>query len=137
MPNYKTIDTASAFIGWGKLDQEVEIEVLTFDPTGGTTAQGKPCPRVVGTLVADADNYKNLSDPDNREHVRLRKGEQVTVEGGIENLRKALLIADPKRGDLLKMTYVDTYVTDKGNKGKVIKVQHAPASEGSVSEDDI
>jgi hypothetical protein len=135
MPKYKTIDTASTFIGWGRLDQSVEVEVLTFDPQGATTPNGKRVPRVVGTLVEDCDNYTNLSG--DREHHRLKAGEQVTIDGSVENLSRGLVLASPARGDFLRLTYVDTYPTDKGNKGKVIKVEHASAAQGSVTEDDL
>ena len=132
MPKYRTVDTASTFIGWGKLEQQVELEVLTFEPAGGRDFNNNPCPRVVGTLMADCDNYKDLRG--DIERVKLKAGQQVTVEGGVENLRKGLLLVEPKRGDLLRLTYTDTYDTPQG-KGKVIKVEHAPAGEGSVSED--
>jgi hypothetical protein len=136
MPKYRTIDTASTFIGWGKLDQEVELEVLTFDPAGATTPNGKRVARVVGKLIADADNYKDLTG--DRTHIRLRAGEQVTVDGSIENLNRGLIMASPSRGDFLRLRYADTYPTDKGNKGKVITVEHAPAGDGgSVAEDEL
>jgi hypothetical protein len=134
--NYKTVDTASTFIGWGKLDQSVEVEVLTYDPQGATTPNGKKVGRVVGTLVEDCDNYTKLSE--DRQHVRLKAGEQVTIDGSVENLNRGLMLASPSRGDFLRLTYTDTYPTDKGNKGKVIKVEHAPAgAAGSVGEDDL
>lgn len=134
MPRYKTVDTASSFIGWGKLGQEVELKVLTFEPTGGKDFNGKACPRVVGTLVEDCDNYKDLRG--DKKRVQLKAGEQVTVEGGVENLRKGLLQADPQRGDFLRLSFVDTYETDRGD-GKVIKVEHAKGEAGAVSADDI
>lgn len=135
MPKYRTIDTQSSFIGWGKKGQEVELQVLTFDSTGATTPNGNKVPRVVGTLLKDTVNYKNLSDE--KEEVELKAGEQVTVDGSIENLRKALLLANPSRGDFLKMVFTDTYETDYASKGKVIELQHAPGDEGDVGEDDL
>lgn len=137
MPKYRTVETASTFIGWGKLDQSVELEVKTFEPAGATDPNGNKVPRVVGTLVADADNYKNLSG--DMERIKLRSGEQVTVDGTVENLRRGLLLAEPKRGDFLRLTFVDTYDTGRRgeSKGKVIKVEHAPAEEGGVKEDDL
>lgn len=134
MPRFRTIDTQSSFIGWGKLDQQVTFEVLTFEPAGGKDFNGNPVPRVVGTLTEDCDNYRDLRG--DTERVKLRAGTQVTVEGGVENLRRGLLLAEPKRGDLLRLTYVDTYETNQG-KGKVIKVEHAPAEPGAVGEDDL
>jgi hypothetical protein len=131
---YRTVDTASAFIGWGEKGQAVELEVVTYDPTGATTPNGKVVPRVVGTLVEDCDNYKNLRGGSPTK-ARLRAGEQVTVDGSVENLRKGLMIANPARGDFLRLTFTDTYDTREGE-GKVITVEHAPAASG-VKEDDL
>jgi hypothetical protein len=129
---------AGKFISWGKLGQEVTVKVFDFDPVGGKDFNGNVCPRLMGTLVDDADNYRDLRG--DRTHERLKAGEMVTVEGGTANLKKGLLLCDPKRGDLVRLTYEDTYETAAG-KGKVIKVQHKAGSgdsdEDAVSEDDI
>ncbi len=140
MPGYRTVDTQTTFIGWGKLGQQVELEVLTFDPQGGTTPNGKKVARVVGTLVDDCDNYTHLSE--DRQQVRLKTGAQVTVDGSVDNLNRGLLLAEPERGDKLRLTYVDTYPTDKGNKGKVIKIEQDTSGRGkaakkTVTEDDL
>lgn len=134
---YETVDTASTFINWGRLGQQVQLEVLSFDPTGGTNYNNEPCPRVVGRLLADCDNYRDLRGT--AERVTLRAGAQVTVDGGTANLRKGLLIAAPERGHHLQLTYSDQYETTQG-KGKVITVaidRDPPRGDDPVGEDDI
>ncbi len=121
MTEWKKIDTASQFISWGKLGQQVELEVVAYDPAGGLDFAGNPCPRVLGVLTADCDNYKNLRT--GGEHVRLTAGTQVTVDGAVANLRRALTIASPARGDKMRFTFADTYKTESGNPGKVIEVE--------------
>lgn len=139
MPNWKTIETPiGAFIGWGKKGQEVTVRIFELTAEGGKNFQGNPCPRLVGTLVEDATNYVNLRK--NPEAIKLDAGDMVTVEGGTANLKRALLelIAQgAKRDDLTRITYEDTYETSDGNEGKAFKVEHAPASDNSVSEDDL
>lgn len=140
MPKYKTVEVpVGAFIGWGKQGQEVEIQVFTFSETDGHDFNGNSCPRVVGTLQADCDNYRDLkSNPPT--HETLKAGEMVTIDGATANLKKALLLASPKSKDFMRFTFSDTYKNDKGE-GKVITVEHAeydPADDTSgVSEDDI
>jgi hypothetical protein len=133
MPEYKTIDVPTGlFIGWGKVGQQVTLRVVTFDATGGTDAQGRTCPQLIGTLTEDCDNYRERGTV----HERLKAGEMVTVNAGLANLKKGLLIADPKPGDLVRMTFVDTYKTAQGE-GKVIKVEHAKGEPQAVNEDDL
>lgn len=130
MTEWKKIDTASQFISWGKLGQQVELEVVAYDPAGGVNFKGDACPRVLGVLTADCDNYRNLRS--GGEHVRLTAGTQVTVDGAVTNLHRALTIASPARGDKMRFTFADTYQTESGNPGKVIEVEisrvgHNPA----------
>jgi hypothetical protein len=133
MADFKTIEVPTGrFIGWGKLDQQVTVRVVSFDPTGGTDFKNNICPQLIGTLVADCDTYKDKGATKER----LEAGEMVTVNGGLANLKKGLLIADPKPGDLVRMTFVDTYKTAEGD-GKVIKVEHARDEPAAVSADDL
>lgn len=132
------------FIGWGPAKgpsdppQTVTVNVLDFDPTGGRDFNDQPCPQLVGTLVDDCDNYRDKGTT----HERIKAGELVNVTGATANLRKGLLIADPKRGDLVRMTYNDTYEAAKGQ-GKVVQVEVArgagsdASAEGTVSEDEL
>lgn len=133
MAEFKTIDVPTGrFISWGKLDQCVTVKVVSYDPVGGRDFQNNICPQLIGTLTEDADNYRDKGAV----HERLPAGEMVTVNGGVANLKKGLLLADPKPGDLVRMTYVDTYKTAQGD-GKVIKVEHARGEPGAVSADDL
>jgi len=133
MADFKTIDVPTGrFISWGKLDQQVTVRVVSFDPTGGRDFQNNICPQLIGTLTEACDNYRDKGAT----HERLDAGEMVTVNGGVANLKKGLLMADPKPGDLVRMTYVDTYKTAQGD-GKVIKVEHAPSEPAAVSADDL
>lgn len=140
MTEWKKIDTASQFISWGKLGQQVELEVVAYDPAGGVDFKGNPCPRVLGVLTADCDNYRNLRT--STELDRLTAGTQVTVDGGLTNLRQKLIIASPARGDKMRFTFADTYQTESGIPGKVIEVEISraghnptPAAAGDFSDE--
>lgn len=120
------------FIGWGpKPGQVVTVKVTSFDPTGGSDANDKPCPQMVGTLIGEADSYRDQGAT----KTHLPDGELVTVTAGIANLKAGLAAADPKPGDTVRMDFNDTYKTAKGT-GKVIEVSIARASQ-SVTADDI
>lgn len=142
-PTWKKIEVPQGrFIGWGKIGQSVTIDVLDYQPSGGTDFNGNTCPLVTGTLVEDCDNYTDKGTSKER----LKAGELVSVTCGQANLRKGILACDPKRGDLVRLTFTDTYTASKGE-GKVIEVEHAPGAGGgshaagdssdSVGEDDL
>jgi hypothetical protein len=131
------------FIGWGPAKgpsnppQTVTVNVIDFDATGGKNFNGDPCPQLMGTLAEDATNYRDKGATKET----IEAGELVTVTAGTANLKKGLLIADPKRGDLVRMSYNDTYQTAQGD-GKVIAVEiargaGADTSGDKVSEDDL
>jgi len=126
MTEFKKVEVPQGrFIGWGKKGQSVTIDVLDFDPTGGSDFNNNACPQVTGTLVEDCDNYRDKGTTKER----IKAGELVAVTCGQANLRKGILICDPKRGDLVRLTFTDTYETAKGD-GKVIEVEHAPGAGG-------
>lgn len=118
------------FIGWGKKGQSVTVKVMTYDPNGGKDFNGNICPQMVGTLTEEADNYRDKGTT----HERLPAGELVTVTAGVANLKRGLQAADPHPGDLVRMTFTDTYKTANGD-GKVIEVQIARASLAVSAED--
>jgi hypothetical protein len=133
MPDFKTVDIPQGtFIGWGKKGQTVTVKTLSFDPIGGSDFNRNPCPQLVGTLVEACDNYKDKGTA----HETLAAGELVTVTAGQANLKRGLMAADPKPGDLVRMTYTDTYKTAQGE-GKVIQVEIAPGTPDAVTADDI
>lgn len=133
MPEFQDIEVARGrYIGWGRQGQTVTVRVDSYDPVGGTDANDRPCPQLVGTLTEAADNYRERGTV----HERLDTGELVTVTAGIANLKAGLLAADPHPGDLVRMEFADTYKTAKGT-GKVIKVQIARGNPAAVTADDI
>jgi hypothetical protein len=130
MPEFQDVDIPQgAFIGWGKQGQTVTVTVASFDPTGGSDFNNNPCPLLVGTLTEAADNYRDQGTT----HEQLDAGELVTITAGQANLKRGLLAADPKPGDIVRMIFTDTYKTASGT-GKTIKVQIArsPAPVGDV-----
>lgn len=133
MTEFTKVEVARGdFIGWApKPPQTVIVKVQSFDPLGGTDANDKPCPQLVGTLTEACKSYR-----DQGATVRdLAAGDLVTVTAGVANLKAGLLAADPKPGDVVKMDFNDTYKTAKGT-GKVIEVLIARASQ-AVSADDV
>lgn len=133
MTEFTKVEVARGdFIGWAsKPPQTVIVKVQSFDPLGGTDANDKPCPQLVGTLTEDTVSYRNQGT----EKRDVKAGDLVTVTAGIANLKAGLLAADPKPGDVVKMDFNDTYKTAKGT-GKVIEVLIARASL-AVSADDV
>jgi hypothetical protein len=132
MTEFTKVEVARGdFIGWApKPPQTVIVKVQSFDPLGGTDANDKPCPQMVGTLTEDTKSYR-----DNGATVRdLKAGDLVTVTAGIANLKAGLLAADPKPGDIVKMDFNDVYKTAKGT-GKVIDVLIARASQAVTADD--
>jgi len=136
MPEFQKIEIPQGtFIGWGRKGQQVTVKVLSFDPTGGTDFNQKTCPQMIGELAADCTNYKDKGMTEET----LRAGEMVTVTAGVANLKRGLLAADPHPGDLVRMTFADTYKTANGD-GKVIDVEiargaGAPAASGVAADD--
>lgn len=115
------------FIGWGRKGQQLTVKVLSFELEGGRDFHGKPCPRLTGTLVEDCDNYRDLRSVEVT-HERLKAEEIVNIEGSTANLKRGLMAADPKPGDIVRLTFSDTYQTDNGP-GKVIDVEIARAAQ--------
>jgi hypothetical protein len=138
-PTFKKVEVpVGKFIGWGPASgpstppQQVTLRVLNFDEVGGRDFNGNTCPQLVGTLTEPCTNYRDKGATKET----IPGGELVTVTAGTANLRKGLLIANPSRDDVVRMTYDDTYKTANGD-GKVITVEHAKAEGGSVGEDDL
>lgn len=144
-PQFKKIEVPRGqFIGWGKLGQSITIDVLDYDDNGGTDFNGNLCPLLTGTAMEDTYSFRDKGTT----RVEVKRGELVSVTCGQANLRKGIKICDPSRGDLVRLTYTETYETAKGD-GKVIEVEHAPgagtggsaraaaAQDDSVGEDDL
>lgn len=134
MTNWEDIEVPQGtFIGWGKIGQTVTGKVLSFSSEGGTDFNGNPCPQLVVELAEQADNYKDKGAT----HETIAAGELVTITAGLANLKRSLNAASLNPGDLVKITFDDTYKTPSGE-GKSFKVQVArgaavaPAEEGDL-----
>jgi hypothetical protein len=128
------------FIGWGRKvttpPQTVIVKVSEYDEQGGKTPppQNNVVPQFSGTLVEDADNYRDAGT----EKETIKAGELVTVTCGVANLRKGIKAAEPRPGDTVKLVYNDQYDTAEG-KGKVIEVfiKRGADDPDAVSEEDL
>lgn len=132
MPDFEKVEVPQGrFIGWGRKGQRVTVKVMSFDPTSGSDFSGKSCPQLIGELTESCTNYKDKGTVEET----LDAGELVTVTAGLANLKRGLLAADPKVGDIVRMTFSDTYKTANGD-GKVIDVEIARVRQ-TVSEDEL
>lgn len=99
-----------AYISWGtQVGQHVTGRILDFDVTGGTDFAGNPCPQVSIELTAPAasiDKQGNRTDFD--------PGELVVLNAGQVSLKRAIRAADPRPGDLVKITLESLVKADKG-----------------------
>lgn len=130
MTEWNTVEIPrGTFLSFAKKGQVFTVKVVSFDPAGGRDFNDGICPQLVGTLTEDADNYRDKGTT----HEALKAGTLVTINAGLYDVRKGLLIADPKPGDLVRMTYEADEKVDKGTV-KRIKVEHARA--GAIDEPD-
>lgn len=115
MPDWETIEVPrGGYIGWGtKPGQHVTGRVMDYDPVGGTDFYDQPCPSLAVELTEPAASFNK--DGERSEH---DAGELVQLNAGQVSLKRALRAADPKPGDLVKIT-LDTIVPLKG--GKTVK----------------
>ncbi len=89
-----------AYIGWGsKSGQHVTGKVLDYNPVGGTDFYNEACPSIAVELTEKAASF-------NKEGARteFEAGELVQLNAGQVSLKRALRAADPKPGDLVKIT---------------------------------
>lgn len=115
---------AGTFISWGaKPGQTVTLDVISYDPSGGTDFNENPCPRIVGVLVADCATYKDKGATKER----VVAGTMVTINAGQANLRRNVLAADPQPGDIIRLTFESTTPGSKGD----IKLFKAEVARGA------
>jgi hypothetical protein len=88
--NWETVDVPrGAFISWGEtVGQHVTGKILDYEPTGGTNFAGEPCPQLSIELVV--------------------------LNAGQVSLKRAVKAADPKSGDLIKITLSNLVKTPNG-----------------------
>jgi hypothetical protein len=101
-----------AFISWGpRPGQEVTGKVLDYSPDGGTDFNDQPCPQLTVELIDPA--YSISKSGDRFTHDR---GELVTLNCGLANLKRAVRFTNPEAGDVIKIQFTDL---EKGGKGEV------------------
>lgn len=89
-----------AFIGWGtKKGQHVTGTVLVYSETEGTDYNGDPCPQLEIQLSEKAASFNKDGERTNYE-----PGDLVVLTCGQVSLKRAVKRANPKRGDMLKIT---------------------------------
>lgn len=131
MPDYQKVEIPrGTFIGWGpKPGQEVEVKVMSFDAQGGKDFNGNVVPQLIGSLVSDCVNYRDKGTTKET----IKAGELVTVNGGLDNLKRGLLAVQPPPGSFVKMVFESTTEVDKGTV-KNIDIFYAP---GHADDDDL
>ena len=131
MTNWENIEVPQGtFIGWGKIGQTVTGKVLSYAPEGATDFGGNPCPQLVIELTEAATNYKDKGATSET----LDAGEFATITAGQANLKRNLNAATLNAGDLVRITFDDTYKTPSGE-GKSFKVQVARGAAVTPAED--
>lgn len=111
MTTWETIEVPrGAYIGWGtKKGQHVTGKVHDYQADGGTDFNGNPCPSVAIELTEKAASFNKDGDRSD-----FAAGELIQLNAGQVSLKRALRAADPKPGDLVKITLVNLAKTDKG-----------------------
>lgn len=136
--NFEDVDVPRGlFYGWGpKPGQVLTLDVVSYNPTGGTDFHDEPCPQVVGVTVADTIRYKEKGT----EREKVTKGTLITLNCGQANLRRTVLAADPTPGDVLRITFEDVTEGSKGDiklfKAQIARGQGTGSAAGAISSSD-
>ena len=113
-----------AYISWGtKPGQHVTGRVTIYDPVGGTTYDGDPCPALAVELTEPAASINRDGDRTN-----YPAGELVQLNVGQVGLQRKLRQADPQPGDLIRIELTALVKTDGGRSVKEFTVKTIPAS---------
>ena len=109
--NWETIDVPrGAFISWGEqTGQHVTGKVLEYDPTGGTDFNNNPCPQLSVELIEPAASINKTG-----QRTDFPAGELVVLNAGQVSLKRAIKAADPKTGDLVKISLSNLVRTTNG-----------------------
>ena len=92
------------YVGWGnKTGQFVQGTVLDYDEHGGTDYAGAPCPLLEIELTERAASFDKELNRSN-----FDPGELVMLTCGQKALKRHVKKAEPKRGDLIKITLDST-----------------------------
>jgi hypothetical protein len=129
-PQWEDIEVPrGAFIGWGtKIGQHVTGKVLEYSIEGGNDFYNKPCPQASIELTEDASSF--TKDGDRSVH---SAGELVVLNAGQVSLKRALRSADPKPGDLVKITLSAIVPLDGGKSVKEFNIKIARGAGGAVA----
>jgi hypothetical protein len=129
MTNWEEVNVPrGAYISWGTtIGQHVTGKVLEYSADGGTNFNGDACPSVAIELIEPAASI--TKDGERSEHA---VGDIVQLNAGQVSLKRALRAADPKAGDLVKITLKNLAKTDKGSvKEFDIKIARGAGGSGS------
>jgi hypothetical protein len=129
MTNWEEVNVPKgAYLGWAnKPGQTVIGKVVDYNENGGTNFAGEPCPSATIELTEDAASFNKEG-----ERTDFAAGELVQLNAGQVSLKRALRAADPKAGDLVKITLKNLAKTDKGSvKEFDIKIARGAGGSGS------
>lgn len=128
---FETIEVPKGqYVSWAAKPGQVVIgEVTAYGDADGTDANGNECPQISMDLSADAVTLRD------GERQTIESGEAVTINAGQASLKKALKKAQPKPGDKVKISFVDTAKTAKGT-AKVFEVAIKRAAPVGGGEED-
>jgi len=120
MPNWEPIDVPrGAYIGWGtKPGQHVTGKVTNYEASGGTDFAGSPCPALEVELTDPAASFNK--DGERTDH---DPGATVKITAGQVSLRRAVQKANPRPGDLIKITLDGMAKTASGGTVKEFGIQ--------------
>ena len=126
MTEWEDVDVPrGAYISWGtKPGQHVTGKVLEYDIAGGTDFYNEPCPSIAVELTEPAASFNK-----DGERSTFDAGELVQLNAGQVSLKRALRAADPKPGDLVKIT-LENIASLKG--GKTVKEFGIKIARGAV-----
>lgn len=111
MTNWEEVNVPKgAYLGWAsKPGQAIIGKVVDYNENGGTNFAGEPCPSVAIELTEAAASFNKEG-----ERTDFAAGELVQLNAGQVSLRRALRAADPKAGDLVKITLDNIVKTSSG-----------------------
>ena len=130
MTNWEEVNVPrGAYISWGTtIGQHVTGKVLEYSADGGTNFNGDACPSVAIELIEPAASI--TKDGERSEHA---VGDIVQLNAGQVSLKRALRAADPKPGDLVKITLENIAKTSSGGTVKEYGIKIARGAGGAVT----
>ena len=131
-PEWESVSTGrGAYIGWGQTPgQHVTGKVVSYGERSGTTPPPKslPVPEVGIELTETAASFNKFGERTDHE-----PGTTVLLTASQKNLERGLLNAQPKPGDLLKITLEKLVPSGEGT-AKVYDILIARGAGGPVEQ---